>query len=526
MGYPGSYDVNEYIDKKVSKTTCDVLLGESSMTIARYPNSGYLNITSVEGKETASTNSFGIGYDSTLAAHAEKWAAVAEEDTKNQPLMFGYWNNGWATQTVPMVSVDTASKIITSGHPSRFGVSEGKRYYVFNMLEEIDAPGEYFIDRNTGKLYFYKPADVSEDTPIVLTLKKPVFNITSDYTTINGINIGGTSSNGIVVKADNVKIKNCEIRNTSATAISAEGNNILVENCNIHDVNGGISMTGGNLQKLERSGNVVSNCEISNYSKLYRTYANAVNLSGVGNTAINNSIHDSEHIAIGFSGCYNIVKYNEIYNVCTETDDAGAIYVGRTWIDRGNEIVDNYIHDIDSSIENVYGVGAIFLDDHYAGAYIKGNVFEKIEGYAIRGNAGREHTITNNVFVKCNEGVYISNASEDTSIYSSQMSGLEKSYYQTEVWKNAFPELYNIKNNYPYENRDIVLTNNLFVGWDNTYRFGDKVSKYVVNTNNYQSYFDPGFKNMSKRNYTITAETMKKRIPDFETIEFESMGRK
>ena len=79
---------------------------------------------------------------------------------------------------------------------------------------------------------------------------------------------------------------------------------------------------------------------------------------------------------------------------------------------------------------------------------------------------------------------------------------------------------------YSFVIRDIVLTNNLFVGWDNTYRFGDKVSEYVVNTNNYQSYFDPGFKNMSERNYTITAETMKKRIPDFETIEFESMGRK
>jgi hypothetical protein len=39
---------------------------------------------------------------------------------------------------------------------------QGIIYYAFNLLEEIDQPGEWYLNRDTGILYFYPPGDPSE----------------------------------------------------------------------------------------------------------------------------------------------------------------------------------------------------------------------------------------------------------------------------------------------------------------------------------------------------------------------------
>ena len=528
IAYPGSYDINDWIEPDLPKTTCDVIMGDQMMTVARYPNNSYMKVDKVDHEGSTSgdvSDPFVIRYPSASDPyyHGATWAQAAQAaDAKNQPLMFGYWGNDWATQTVPITSVNTSNFQITAGHPSRFGVKKDQRFYVFNLLEEIDAPYEYFIDRTTGKLYFYKPSGLSDDTPIVLTLKKSAFNITADHTTIDGINILGAASTGITVNANDVHIGNCEISNTAGYAIGADGSGIVIENCTVHDTNGGISLKGGDLETLTRSGNIVRNCEVYDFSRLNKTYRSAIHLIGVGNTAEHNEVHGGEHRAMDFSGCYNKLRYNEIYNVCTEVDDAGAIYVGRTWIDRGNEITDNYFHDIASSIDTPNGVGAIFLDDHYAAAYIKGNVFENIEDYAVRGHGGREHTITNNVFVNCTTGVKISNPPSDCSV---QMDGLDNSYYQTSTWQAAFPALYNIKNNYPTQARNNSVTKNLYVRCGTASTFGNQVTSSLTNSNNYTTASDPGFSNMAGRNYAITGSAVSGHISGFADIDFGNMGR-
>lgn len=39
------------------------------------------------------------------------------------------------------------------------------RYYAYNLLAELNQPGEYYLNRSTGMLYFYPPAqDSNTDT--------------------------------------------------------------------------------------------------------------------------------------------------------------------------------------------------------------------------------------------------------------------------------------------------------------------------------------------------------------------------
>lgn len=62
-----------------------------------------------------------------------------------------------------------------------------------------------------------------------------------------------------------------------------------------------------------------------------------------------------------FNGNDHLMEYNEINDVCYESNDAGAIYAGRNWRMRGNVIRYNYLHDI-SGFEGKGCVG-VYLDD-------------------------------------------------------------------------------------------------------------------------------------------------------------------
>ena len=111
-----------------------------------------------------------------------------------------------------------------------------------------------------------------------------------------------------------------------------------------------------------------------------------------------NLIHDAPHIAVIFGGNNHIIEYNEIYNVCYESNDAGAIYAGRDWTMRGTVIRYNYMHHI-SGFKGKGCVG-VYLDDMYCGTKIYGNLFYRVTRAAFIGG-GRDNIVENNLFVEC-----------------------------------------------------------------------------------------------------------------------------
>jgi len=85
-----------------------------------------------------------------------------------------------------------------------------------------------------------------------------------------------------------------------------------------------------------------------------------ISLTGVGNKATHNLIHDGPRMGIMFSGNNLLLEYNEIRHVNLETEDTGAVYTGgRDWISsRGSVIRYNYFHDI-------LGYGQMGADAHF-----------------------------------------------------------------------------------------------------------------------------------------------------------------
>ncbi|MEZ6070868.1 MAG: hypothetical protein R3C10_11495 [Pirellulales bacterium] len=109
-------------------------------------------------------------------------------------------------------------------------------------------------------------------------------------------------------------------------------------------------------------------------------------------------------MGMGFGGNDHVIELNELHDVCYESNDAGAIYTGRDWTQRGTVVRHNYLHDI-TGFEGRGCVG-VYLDDMFCGTEISGNLFHRVTRAAFIGG-GRDSTVTGNLFVDCRPALHI-----------------------------------------------------------------------------------------------------------------------
>ncbi|MBR5627278.1 MAG: right-handed parallel beta-helix repeat-containing protein, partial [Thermoguttaceae bacterium] len=221
-------------------------------------------------------------------------------------------------------------------------------------------------------------------------------------------------SQGTLMKMDggeNNSVTGCTFRNAGGTALKGSGTNHLVFGCHIHDMGvGGVYLSGGDRETLKPGYHAIVNNTIHHYGRITRTYSQAVEISGVGNYVGNNKISDAPHMAISFSGNDELMEYNEIDNVCCDSNDAGAIYSGRNWTMRGNLLRYNYLHDI-SGFRGEGCVG-MYLDDMFSSADMVGNLFVNVTRAMLIGG-GRDNHVYNNVFIDCQPALHIDSRALD-----------------------------------------------------------------------------------------------------------------
>lgn len=443
---------------------CELFYDGKRMTLARYPNVGEADLRT--GKITDNGDSKEI-YTADGTQQNPDWAdmknprggtfsaekALTERMSKwkNSPeiWMFGYFQYDWADSTTPLKTFDEES--ITTEYASVYGFKKDTPFYFFNVFEELDTEGEWYVDKENMLLYFLPPADFA-DKSIQLSLATQDLVTLEDAQniTFDGITFLGTRANAISGAGNDITIQNCNIKNIGGTAIQLEGNNISVEN-NVITATGkaGVELTGGDRETLKGSGNVVTNNLIYDWSQIYQTYQSAVALHGVGGVCSHNEIYNSPHEAITYSGNNHIIEYNVIHDVVLKSSDAGAIYAGRSWTDYGNIIRFNCIYNIGSG---EYKPNGIYFDDALSGQSAYGNLLINIPGCGFLIGGGRDIDVTENMIV--NAGVPI--AYDDRAIagivdggWFTHANTPESELWQslgnvdvnTEIWKNAFPEL-------------------------------------------------------------------------------------
>ncbi len=442
--------------------------GGKPMTIARWPNEGFTTIADLAGGDPVDirgTKGDRIGKWVYEGDRPATWAA--EPDA----WLHGYWFWDWSDQRHRVKAIDTAARTIEV-EPAyhSYGYRKGQWYYAYNLFCEIDAPGEWYLDRESGVIYFWPPDGDSSDTFVSVLPNLLALEGVSHFR-FGGFRIEGARNRAIDVSGGIfVEITNCTVRDIGGDAIVVEdGRYHVVRGCTLHDLGGGaISMTGGDRATLKSAHHKALNNHIRDYGQWYRMYHPALSLNGVGHLASGNYIHDAPHMAIYFGGNDHVIENNEIHDVCLESNDAGAIYAGRDWTMRGTIIRNNYLHNITGFRGE--GCVGVYLDDMYCGTRIERNLFFRVTRAAFIGG-GRDNVVGGNVFVDCRPALHVDDRAlgwaADT-VPTTMTERLNAMPYRNETWRERYPELTGILEADAAAPQGNVVSHNLSVGgrWD------------------------------------------------------------
>lgn len=379
----------------------DVYLGGHPLELARWPNDGFIEIDEVFAGQFRSDDSARPGVFGIDEERPRRW------DGGDDIWMFGYWGHLWAGRSVRVASLDAENGRITTAQRSTYGYRQGAPFYFFNVFEELDCPGEYYLDRDSGMLYLIPPEGAAEATVHFPILAAPLVQMDdASHITLRGLTFELARTEGLVMRGGQKNlVAGCTFGRLGTNGLIVQGGTGHgALGCDLHTLGaGGVRMSGGDRATLKPGRHFVENCHVRDFSRIDRAYAPAVHLDGVGNRIAHNLFHDSPHHAMRVEGYEHLVELNEIHSVVYEADDQAGIDIYGNPAYRGLVIRWNYWHHIGSG-HNVAGQAGIRLDDFISRVLMYGNVFYRsADGRfgAIQIHGGKDNLADNNLFIDC-----------------------------------------------------------------------------------------------------------------------------
>ncbi len=411
-----------------------LIFGGKQQVLARYPNvdpddphgGEWAHVASVDGGENK--RDFHYGEDEEHA-----WEHPEDGRVHIHP---GY---DWGWNIVPLAGYDPQTRLIGLGNSVSYAIRIGDRYFIEGLLEELDAPGEWYLDPRTETLYFWPPEDLESGPVVATTLKSIVTMEEAEWITLQGFAI--EASDGTAVSLSNCRhclVAGSVVRNCGGYGITISGGEETGAKGN--DVywcgHGGISVTAGSRDTLQPGKCFADNNYVHHCARVWRTYRPGVAVNGVGNRVSHNLVHDMPHAGLLLGGNENVVEYNVIRHCNLESADTGGIYFcSRDWTQRGNVIRHNIFHhcggfgkasssqplqDGKVKFEYPHFTWGIYLDDPTTGTLVYGNIVHHAPICGLHNHGGRDNTWENNIVVDApafQAGMLAPNWSEWPAIY-------------------------------------------------------------------------------------------------------------
>ena len=563
----------------------ELYINHNIMTLAKYPNTGAIMIGDIIDPGSVPrindyTNRGGI-FKYTDKRH-EKWL-------KNDDIWLqGTFKYGFADDKIKIEYTDTTKKIIKLTKPHLYGLGTGEnfnQYIAMNILEELDMPGEWFLDKNTGLLYLYPPTDLDKSLIEISMMEEPIISLMNvSNIIISGLIFEVTRGIGIYMEGgENNLIAGCIIRNTGTTGIMNGqgaiqtfphvtiddyegkpvskvvgsfqsqyykttvwdrkcGKNIGILSCDIYNNgSGGIILGGGSKKDLTPGGNYIRNCKIHDFQLRNKAQWGGINIDGCGNIIANNELYNADLQGIFVRGNEHIFEYNNIHHAAMNSNDASAWYLGRDPSDRGNIIRYNFIHHIGRTDRK--WIMGVYFDDASCDGLVEGNVFYKAATFGtVYSNGGQDITVRNNIFIDNNYGPALQLKSMWWDFGLDQWDYFfgPKGVYRVRLTKYLdikqppysikYPNLVNWMDQkedssyygmYPARN---LMENNVLYNYEESFRLVGIKAQFEFK-NNYLTKKDPGFIDPEHMNFQLKDNSIVyEKIPGFKKIPFEKIG--
>lgn len=571
----------------VSPAPLELFFNQEAMQLAQYPNKGYLKIGKVlDAGSVPRTRDYsrrGAIFEYTDPRHTI-WAG--QKDIWLQ----GSFNYGFADDNLLIESIDPQKRQIKLAMPSLYGVAGGKdfqQYVAQNILDELDMPGEWFLDKEKGTLYFWPPGNLEGSTVMVSLLEEPIICLEgASYVTIRDVTVEVGRGIGIYIeRGSHNQIAGCTVRNVGTSGIfmgqgakqtvpyvtvedyegvpvsrmignlqghkykytswdRQAGSDHGILSCEIYNTgSGAICLGGGDKRKLVPGNNIVENCKIHDFNRRNKFLYAGINIDGCGNRISHCEIYNSDWQGILVRGNDHLFEYNEIHHVTLNSNDTSPWYIGRDPSDRGNVVRYNYIHHCGNPARMNMG---IYCDDSSTGVLVFGNVFYKMNTNhgVLFSNSGWDLTMKNNMVIEpisytfeISAHYYTWAAGERVPMFGD--NGLIRKRMTKSVNINQppyslkYPELFNyltpIVEGKEWEgmrSRRNILTKNLIVGGapEPIKLLGGQYAQ-CEDVNNYRTDSDPGFVDYKNGNFNLRSDSeVFKKIPGFEPLPFDKMG--
>jgi Right handed beta helix region len=458
----------------ITPAPLELFYRDQPMTLARWPATGFATIATLPNGPNGLT--FTI-------------AGAPVSDWQNEPDLhaMGYWARDWADATLPVAAVDASSGQVTLSSPApTYGMKVGQRVFIENALSALAHPGQYYVDRANALVYFWPPTGlVDGDVQVSVVDSLLVANNATNLTVSNlmfdvargdGIQLLGGGNDEV----DHVILRNLGNRGAVSSAGSSGFRFVTIENTG----EGGLVIYGGDRATLAPGNAFVEDSTIDNFARRTRAYRPGISISGAGDRALRNTIHDGPHAAIIFTGNNHEIAGNEIYRMVTETADSGAIYTGRDWTMRGTIIENNFIHDIGSASQPQATMG-VYLDDEACGITIRRNVFSSVNQAVFIGG-GRDNLVEDNLFANSSPAVSVDSrglswqkpvVDDPNGVFR---TGLRTVHYDVPPYSVRYPALARILSDMPGAPLGDMIHRNVFIGGSTTVSTDSGAAQYVV----------------------------------------------